>query len=265
MAYYRVITRDAIDSTLFYIEDFYANGNRCMVGSYKTTQPEYLLDYRSTVFREGFFKYYYDNGSVRSEGQYKSGCEHGTWKQYYTNKKIKEVGKYMLGANKGKRTEYYDNGTVSCISEYTFDFRLAKKQTFDTTGKLESSYTYSNGKVIDSFINSDKKFLDTSHTYEYVEILPQAPYDIYKQLSKKMKYPEDARKQKIKAKIYVRFVIDTEGYIVDVETKYPSGTESMRLEAIRVVSMLKPWKPGTQNGEPVRVFYTLPITFKLSE
>ena len=61
MAYYRVITRDAIDSTLFYIEDFYANGNRCMVGSYKTTQPEYLLDYRSTVFREGFFKYYYDN------------------------------------------------------------------------------------------------------------------------------------------------------------------------------------------------------------
>ncbi len=35
-------------------------------------------------------------------------------------------------------------------------------------------------------------------------------------------------------------------------------------EALRVVDLMPPWKPGTQNGKPVRVGYNLPFSFHLN-
>lgn len=67
----------------------------------------------------------------------------------------------------------------------------------------------------------------------------------------------------IQGKVYIQFVIEKDGSITDV--KVVRGVDaSLDKEAVRVVKAMPKWKPGKQRGKPVRVSYTLPINFQLS-
>ena len=77
-----------------------------------------------------------------------------------------------------------------------------------------------------------------------------------------MKYPKTAKKYEIQGKVLVQFVVSEDGSVTDV--KITRGVEkSLDEEAIRVISSMPKWNPGTINGTPVKVKYTLPIVFKL--
>jgi len=70
------------------------------------------------------------------------------------------------------------------------------------------------------------------------------------------------RMKNIEGKVWVSLVIEKDGSVNDV--KMLRGlTEEQDKEVIRVVKNLQRWKPGMQDGKPVRVQYTLPIDFKL--
>lgn len=76
-----------------------------------------------------------------------------------------------------------------------------------------------------------------------------------------IKYPEDAEAQGRQGKVTVSFAVDVDGSVTDVRVErkvYPS----LDNEAVRVVSSMPKWKPGTQDGKPVRVRYFLNIPFK---
>jgi TonB family protein len=81
-------------------------------------------------------------------------------------------------------------------------------------------------------------------------------------LMENIRYPEEAREEGIKGKIYVRFVIGNDGFVRDV-TVLRSPHELLSAEAIRVVSMFPQFTPGTLRGKPVSVRYTLPVNFML--
>ncbi len=77
-----------------------------------------------------------------------------------------------------------------------------------------------------------------------------------------VKYPVVAMENGIKGTVYVSFVVERDGNISGV--KIIRGVDpSLDKEALRVVSMLPKWKPGMQQGRPVRVAYTVPISFVL--
>ncbi|MDX8339564.1 energy transducer TonB [Draconibacterium sp. IB214405] len=77
-----------------------------------------------------------------------------------------------------------------------------------------------------------------------------------------VKYPEDAHKNGIQGKVYVKFVVDKDGSVDDA--KIARGVDpSLDKEALRVINALPKWKPGKQRGEAVRVEYTVPIKFAL--
>ncbi len=61
----------------------------------------------------------------------------------------------------------------------------------------------------------------------------------------------------------VNFVVNEDGSISDVKVVRGIG-RGCDEEAMRVVKMMPKWKPGRQKGEPVKVSYTLPISFRLS-
>lgn len=81
-------------------------------------------------------------------------------------------------------------------------------------------------------------------------------------LSKSLRYPILAKDDKIEGKVYVSFVVDTDGSITDVNI-VKSVNELLDKEAKRVIESMPKWKPGKQNGTIVRVKYTIPIIFKL--
>ena len=63
-------------------------------------------------------------------------------------------------------------------------------------------------------------------------------------------------------KVNVTFIVNTDGSISDVRIIRDIGG-GCGDEAIRVVKNMPKWKPGVQNGKPVRVKYTMPIIFDL--
>lgn len=82
-------------------------------------------------------------------------------------------------------------------------------------------------------------------------------------LSRNLIYPEDAIKMQITGRVYVNFVVGKDGSISDI--KVIKGVDKLLDdEALRVVSEMPKWKPGKQNGKPVKVSYSLFITFKLN-
>jgi TonB family protein len=78
-----------------------------------------------------------------------------------------------------------------------------------------------------------------------------------------IKYPAEAREKKIGGQVFLEFVIEKDGRVSCV--KVLSGVHSdLDAEALRVIKMLPKWKPGMQNGKPVRCFYQIPIRFSVN-
>ena len=84
----------------------------------------------------------------------------------------------------------------------------------------------------------------------------------YKYVSSKLKYPPQANRMGVEGKVYVEFVINRDGSIVDARVVRGIGAGCDE-EAVRVVASSPAWNPGKQRGKAVRQKYTLPIIFKL--
>lgn len=79
-------------------------------------------------------------------------------------------------------------------------------------------------------------------------------------ISANFRYPHFAQKFKVEGRVYVNFVIDKEGKVIDIKTK---GHQLLIDEAERLINLLPEMTPGKQRGKTVKVKYGLPITFRL--
>ncbi len=75
-----------------------------------------------------------------------------------------------------------------------------------------------------------------------------------------LQYPRLAAENGISGKVYVTFVIDTDGTVLKPRLLRDIGG-GCGTEAIRIIKLMPKWKPGKQNGKPVRVQYNLPVVF----
>jgi len=82
-------------------------------------------------------------------------------------------------------------------------------------------------------------------------------------IAKNMKYPAQARRMGVEGSVFVSFVVDKEGNISDPQVLKGISADCDK-EAIRVVKAMPPWKPGKQNGKPVKSRFVLPIKFRLA-
>ena len=106
---------------------------------------------------------------------------------------------------------------------------------------------------------------NTDSVYKVVEVMPEYPGGIdalMKYLSENIKYPEIAKKESIQGRVFVNFVVEKSGKVnnVNIIRGIGGGCDE---EAIRVISSMPDWKPGLENGKPVRVDYNIPIKFAL--
>jgi len=77
-----------------------------------------------------------------------------------------------------------------------------------------------------------------------------------------LKYPDEARKNKITGRVILSFIVLKDGSITDIKVLRGIGGGADE-EAVRVVKESPKWKPGISKGEPVNVAYTMPIFFQL--
>ncbi len=85
---------------------------------------------------------------------------------------------------------------------------------------------------------------------------------LYKWLGQNIVYPAAASEEGVSGRVVVAFVVEKDGRVTNVQVvrkKHPALDE----EAVRVVKKMPKWNPGRNNGQPVRVKYNLPVSFKL--
>lgn len=102
--------------------------------------------------------------------------------------------------------------------------------------------------------------------WEVVERMPTFPGGeeaLMNFLRKNIRYPKYAVEQGISGKVFVRFVVEPDGTVSNIEILRGIGGGCDE-EAVRVVKMMPNWIPGEAFGGKVRVTYTLPINFSLS-
>ena len=107
---------------------------------------------------------------------------------------------------------------------------------------------------------------DDDNIYEVVEenaMFPGGENECYKWLSEHIKYPAIAQEQGIQGRVFVQFVVNRDGSIVDVKV-LRSPDPSLSKEAERVVKMMPKWKPARQGNKTVRSRFTLPVMFRLN-
>ncbi len=98
-----------------------------------------------------------------------------------------------------------------------------------------------------------------------VEKMPEFPGgqgELMKFLAKSIKYPVIAQENGIQGRVTCSFVVNRDGTIVDA-TVVRGVDPSLDKEALRVINAMPKWSPGEQRGKPVRVKYTVPVTFRL--
>lgn len=103
--------------------------------------------------------------------------------------------------------------------------------------------------------------------FTVVEQMPEFPggaAEMMKYIQKNIHYPEIEKEAGITGKCFIKFVVEMDGSITNVEILkgVPGGTGCDK-EAARVVKSMPKWNIGKQNGRPVRVYFNVPISFKL--
>lgn len=101
--------------------------------------------------------------------------------------------------------------------------------------------------------------------FTVVEEMPKFPggdAELLSFIAKSIKYPVIAQENGIQGRVICTFVVNRDGSVVDAQVV--RGVDpSLDKEALRVIGTMPKWTPGKQRGKPVRVKYTVPITFRL--
>ncbi|MEO6521673.1 MAG: TonB family protein [Mucilaginibacter sp.] len=108
---------------------------------------------------------------------------------------------------------------------------------------------------------------DKNIIFQAAEFNPEYPGGeaaFAKFLQSHIRYPNIAKENGVQGRVFIQFVVERDGSLTDMKIVGGPGS-GLGEEAVRVLKMSPHWKPGSQNGQQVRVQYTVPVSFALSE
>jgi antitoxin component YwqK of YwqJK toxin-antitoxin module len=232
------------------------------------------------------------SGKVRSLYYYAKGKLEGPSKDFFTTGEIEKKGYYLSGKKVGKWQTYHANGKIKEEEIFVEGLSEGENKYYDSTGTLEETWFYEKDKLIKRVKSNQKKLVSDSENgsisneiakseiYTTVDYSPCfigtsqrkkknsiddedcSTADMYRFLGENIKYPDLAQKLNVSGKVFTKFVIEKDGSVGEVEI-LTGLCQSLEEESIRVLKMMPKWKPGIQDGKPVRVYYNMPIVYKL--
>ncbi|SHF99899.1 Antitoxin component YwqK of the YwqJK toxin-antitoxin module [Flavobacterium fluvii] len=269
--YIRVIRDSKLNKKRYAVQEYYRSGEMRMEGTSETN---------SGNTKEGIFTYYYKNTNKKSLTNYVKGRENGIDLEWYENGSKKLEGEYIEDEKKmtaiHKINQFWDENGVPKIVDGNGIFEDKDENGYEKgevkngfkDGIWEGSFknskctykeTYKNGKLI-----SGESVDNNNISYNYTEIETKPEFksgimDFYKYLSKNYRLPN--MPQGTKGKVYITFVVDKDGKIVEPRVLRDLGYGTGE-EAIRVLNNCDKWTPAKQRGQEVRCSYSLPISIQ---
>lgn len=130
------------------------------------------------------------------------------------------------------------------------------------TKKTENQNALAETSVEQTTISNDT----IEQIYMVVEQMPEFPGGMGKlmtYLGENIKYPSKALELQWEGRAICQFVVEKDGSITNAEIVKSSGYQLLDVEAMRVILNMPNWTAGIQNGDSVRVKFTIPVIFKL--
>ncbi|MGM9713724.1 MAG: TonB family protein [Prevotella sp.] len=143
--------------------------------------------------------------------------------------------------------------------------RMAGSLATETPAVLSAATVEEQKNVSDAVPEPAAHDGDDDKVYDLVDNTPEFPggsMALMEFLRDNVKYPKGAFERNVQGSVIVSFVIDRDGSVTDVHALKPLD-EELDAEAVRVISSMPKWTPGTVKGEPVRVKYFVPVAFRL--
>ncbi len=145
--------------------------------------------------KQGRWKYFYDNGSVKTEGIYRDDKKNGYFKEYDEKGMLVNIAKYVNDELQQEtpelvkldvRTDYYPNGKPKTVASYKGDVPQGVRREYDSTGKVIAAYTFNKGKMISEGIIDDEGVKDGpwKEYYEEGELRAEGTYNQGKRVGK---------------------------------------------------------------------------------
>ena len=247
--YYEIVRADPGNG--FSVKEYISSSNQLKLeGHYSAID--------STKVREGMFTYYYESGRISNKGNYHNNKVEGLFMFYYdtTNSPEWYHCNYKDGMLDGELESYYLSG------------KLKRKEFHQAIENHAYANSYSNGSIPKAArrdtIISGKCYDESGKEIKFTqfESRPTTKYNINEYIGKSVKYPKSAREHDIEGRVLVKFVVNTDGTVSDIKIRKHVSPE-LDKEAARVIEDMPRWEPGIQDDKKVKVYFTIPIRFKL--
>lgn len=236
-------------SDAFYYEELAYNS------SGEGTRTRYLIEDSSKV---SLYTY-----SDLFGGEFKTGVLHGPYYSWYKSGKKQHHANYTDGKLSGDYKRWYENGQLNYKMQYREGVKHDTLIAFYETGEIRRTEVYNSGELLNGkLFDKDGRELDF-FPMEQMPEFPGGEMEMMKWVSKNVRYPSRAYRAKAQGMVVVSFVVDKDGTITETEI-LKSVHPDIDAEAIRVIIQMPKWKPGKQEGEPVRVRYSLPLKFSFN-
>jgi TonB family protein len=267
---------------LYQVNEYYLNGKPRLIATSRTHSLNLALDGPCIRF--------FPNGHRESIMNYKKGILDGNATEYYSNNIVHRTTTYKDGNIVGDASIFFPNGKLYSLKKFT-SYSSAYVECRDSTGKILT--TNGSGKWVEydedfkfaarqstikdgKMIITGEPIIDTAKDAYYnktgeislaVDISPSFPGGLEafgRFISQNIKFPAPDREAGISGRVIIGFVVEKDGTLSNFHIIH-SPSKTMSDEVVRLLQLSPIWKPGLQNSKPVRVNFTLPVSFALGE
>lgn len=276
-SYYRIIKDFYLGKKPYLVTDYYITGEKQMEGQF--LNPEMNI-------KTGLFTWYYRNGNKKEEANFKNRVYFGDYQSWYENGNKKLVGEYLKNKQYAyqpgelKIDSFWDSTGVQLVKNGNGAYYSCSDMAGCVRGNLfkglktgiwtgrdkmthlgfEEEYKKGKllwGKSVDS--------LGNQYTYDIDYLLPDFNFQgmtFLEYIKNNLHYPSIAYKNGIEGRIYIEFLIDEKGNLVDAKVIQGLGY-GCDTEALRIMNASPKWTPGAIHGKAAKIKMRQAVKFSL--
>lgn len=243
-----------------------------LVRSYYPNNHMELAIYYANDVLHGTARWFYENGVLKEEKNYSMGKLNGWIKTFYENSAPKQEVFIKDGKRDGIAREYYDNGGLKAVLVYSEGILKEKREyQYDSTLQPPAPEGKTNDFLMKGYAAKKEKELTSAEKVileksglgtggEFLTVVEEYPKPIggLEAIQSRIIPPGNV-KEKLKGVVVVRAYIDDHGYVTKTEVAkgLGAGYDEAAAEAVRKTT----FQPGKQDGKPVNVQVTIPVSF----
>ena len=195
----------------------------------------------------------------------------GTVRVYYPSGKLRRIVPYAhfnFGVKYGAETSFYETGEVKSRCEYNLAGPVGYYIQFYRTGRVRSRTPIGNDLPLDAkgeaFGPDGEPYAkDQPHPQDKMPTLHGGQANILYAVQRAVRYPAAALRAQVTGRVFVSFLVDDAGFVRNVYV-LSSPSPLLNPAVLAAVGSLGRFMPGEAAGDPVDVFFTLPVTFAIN-